>query len=511
MRESRTKNVAKNSYVGILCQLLIALFAFITRTVFIKTLGVEYLGVNGLYSNILSMLALSDLGVYTVMVYSLYKPIASDDREKVANLIRYFQKLYWGIALVVLAVGLCLIPVLPKLVKGSMLAKNELVKYYVLYLLNSLISYIAISKSTLLRASQRIDIIQLVTTATTVAMNLLQIVFLIATRNFTVYLYIQIILSLASNMILSIIADKKYPYIKASNRLTVDKTIKQELTSNLKATFLYKVGNMIMNSTDNILISTILGTGIVGLYSNYVTVFTLVNKFIMILINALLPSVGNYMASEESDKKNRLFRCIQMAFYALATFCCSCYLCGMEDFIRIWIGDAFVIEGGFIFALAFNRFIYCIVHPLWIIRESSGVFVSTRYVMLFAALINIALSVILGRSIGISGIIIATGLSYLLTIFWYEPRQLTKLVFHCKQSSYWSYTIKLLLCAVPSFILATMLRTNTRCSIFVLLIKFILCFVMTMVTYWLVFRKKDEFKWFVSKVKSLSNRRSGGN
>lgn len=495
MQESRVKNSIKNSTVGIACQLLLSVFAFVSRTVFIKTLGVEYLGVGGLYSNILTMLSLSDLGIYTVMVYSLYKPIAEHDEEKIAALISYFQRLYWAIAVIVLIIGVGCIPFLRVLVKDSQLANDELIKYYVLYLLNSLCTYIAVSRTTLLRADQKAYIIQIVTTSTTIGMYIYQIVLLYATRKFTLYLVIQICFTLANNLILTVITERKYPFLKKKIRIQGDTEIRSQLIGNFKGTFLYKIGNMVMNSTDNMLISILLGTAIVGYYSNYVTVFSLVNKFIMIIINAILASIGNYVATKKAYEKFDLFRLLLFVFYFLASFCCGCYLGGMEDFIRIWIGKEYIISGGFLFALVFNRFVYCAIHPLWMMRESSGIFISTRYVMIVAAVSNIVLSIVGGMIWGLAGIIAATAIAYLVTVFWYEPIQLCRVVFCNEVIEYWKATLKLVLTSLPCLAIGFALRLWRTESIIMLFIKFGVQLLATVGIYFTAYKNQSEYEW----------------
>ena len=504
MQESRVKNSIRNSIVGIGCQFLISVFAFVSRTVFIKTLGVEYLGVSGLYSNILSMLSLSDLGIYTVMVYSLYKPIAEHDEEKIAALISYFQRLYWASAVIVLIIGLGCIPFLSVLVKDSQLANDELIKYYVLYLFNSLCTYVAVSRTTLLRADQKIYIIQIVTTITTVGMDIFQIALLYATKKFTLYLTIQICFTLANNLILTIIAERKYPFLKNKIWMHGDTEIRSQLVGNFKGTFLYKIGNMVMNSTDNMLISILLGTAVVGYYSNYVTVFSLVNKFIMIVINAILASIGNYVATKKAYDKFNLFRLLLFVFYFLASFCCGCYLGGMEDFIRIWIGEEYIISDGFLFALVFNRFVYCAIHPLWMMRESSGIFISTRYVMLVAAVSNVVLSVIGGKIWGLPGIIAATAIAYLITVFWYEPRQLCRAVFCNKVIEYWKAIMKLIFTSLPCLAIGFGLRLWKTESIIILFVKFGLQLLATFGVYYVVYKNQSEFKWVLKILNRVS-------
>lgn len=489
--------------VGLSTHLLRAVLTFVTRTVFINVLGVEYLGVNGLFANILTLLALSDLGIYTVMTYSLYNPLAKDDKPQIAALIRYFQKLYNIIAFAVLGLGLVLIPFLPKLVHGISLSQVELTRYYVILLFNSVISYFVISRSTLFRADQKVYVVRLISTVSTFLMYITQIILLIIFRNFTVYLVCQVVYTLVNNVALFFVAARKYPYLRMPAEEALIQPVKQELVRNLKASFCYKIGAHIMNSTDNILISVLISTAMVGYFSNYVTLYSMVNTFIMIFIEAVLASIGHFLVTESSARKYELFKALLFVMYGVAALCVSCYLAGMNDFIRIWIGERFIIGGGFIYALALNRFIFCAVHPLWMMRESSGLFVATRYVMLTAAFLNIGLSVLLGKWIGISGIILATSLSYLLTICWYEPWLLAKKIFQIPVVEYWKYIFKLAgACALPLAAGLFLLHWNTA-HIVGLLGKFTVCALMTFISFFVWFKNTPQGNYIFKIFKQL--------
>ena len=308
MGVSRTRNTARNSVVGITTYLMRAVFAFITRTVFIKVLGVDYLGINGLFANILTMLALSDLGIYTVMTYSLYAPLAKDDKPQIIALIHYFQKLYNIIAFVVLGMGLILIPFLPKLVHGVSLSNAELTRYYIILLFNSVISYFVISRSTLFRADQKIYVVHVISTIFTFLMYITQIILLVIFKNFTIYLVCQAVYTLCNNITLFIVASRKYPYLSMHVAKHLTQHIKKDLMRNLKASFCYKIAAHIMNSTDNILISVLISTAMVGYFSNYVTLYNMVNAFLMIVIEAVLASVGHFIVTESSIRKYELFK-----------------------------------------------------------------------------------------------------------------------------------------------------------------------------------------------------------
>ncbi len=501
MVESRTKKTFRNTTIGIISYLLNAGLSFVGRIVFIRTLGIEYLGIGGLFSNILVMLSLSDLGIYTVMTYSLYKPIAENDTKKITIYIHYFQKLYNIIAFVVLGIGLALIPILPQIVNGSDLAYNDLVKYYIILLANSVVSYFAISKSTLFRADQNVYIVRIITTVTNALMHVTQIILLVVFRNYVAYLVCQVCFTFGNNLFLSIMATKRYPYLREKVASELAKDVNSKIIQNLKASFLYKVGSLILNSTDNILISIIVSTVMVGYYTNYVTVFSLVNAFVMIIIEAVLASVGNYIATESDEKKYKLFRTLMLIMYIIAAFCVSCYIAGMNDFIRIWLGDKYIIGGAFIFALAINRFVFCSIHPLWMMRESSGVFSETQFVMIGAAVINLILSGVLGNLWGITGIILATAISYLLTVYWFEPIQLSKKIFRVPLRDYWKYVFRLLGACVLPLIFATVIYRFDTNNILFLLLKFLGCGVVAFFSFFVVFRNTEEYNGLYNMVR----------
>ena len=454
----------------------------------------QYLGVSGLFSNILTMLALSDLGVYTVMVYSLYEPVANRNEERISALVQFFQKLYTAIGIVVLLLGVACIPLLPYLVNNSTLSQNEIVLYYLLLLLNSVCSYIGVSRATLLQADQQMHIVHLVTSTATIGVQILQIIVLILTRQYVIYLAMQIIVTLSSNLTLSYVAGRKYPYIRKKADETLVAGIKGDIVKNLKATFLYKLGNAVMNSTDNVLISVIVGTVFVGYYSSYVTIFTLVNTFIMLTIQSMLSSVGNYYATHEKQDRFEMFAFLLAMFYMLATFCAGCYICGMNDFISIWLGEEFLLDNAFVIVLALYRFVFCAIHPLWITRESCGVFLSTRYLMMSAAVVNIILSVVLGNIMGIHGVILATALAHILTICWYEPHKLCDTVFGVPYSLYWKSVFRLLLAVVVPIGCAIVLQRMGTHNLILLFVKFLACGVTTLLSFYIVMRNSKEFQ-----------------
>ena len=286
---------------------------------------------------------------------------------------------------------------------------------------------------------------------------------------------------------------------------SVGEEVRYNLISNLKATFLYKLGATIINSTDNIIISMMLGTIVVGYYNNYYMVVSLVNAIISILINAVIASIGNFNATKDSTQKFMLFRMLLFAFFVLASFSSACYFAIFNDFIRIWIGDTFLLGDGFILALVVNQAVVCISNPLWMTREASGMFKSVRYVMISAAIINVFVSIVLAETCGLAGIIFATAIARLLTLFWYEPKMLCENVFDVPLSKYWKNECFLFLAYLPACGVGWLLHSLNTTNIIMMILKVALCGLVTIVSFVLVFYKRYEIKQCKTILKKIKH------
>lgn len=329
MSESRTKRASRNVVVGILSKLVIMFFAFATKTLFIRILGVEYNGINGLYGNILAVLALSELGVGNVLNYALYSALRNNDTDRVKSLVCYFRKIYYGIAAAVSIIGLLLVPFL-RFIINSDLPYNELVIYYILYLANSTASYFVVYKTTVIVADQNNYISSICEIVTTILMYTAQVIYLLLFKDFLGYLIIQVSCTVLKNIMMNIITNKKYPYLKHLDGVSIiSKEDKNKIFENIKSTFLYKIAAVILNNTDNILISIIVGTVFVGYYSNYHLVVTYITTFVSIFIIGINASLGNLNSENNPEASYKMFNilCLIFSFIGCVSVCCllTCY------------------------------------------------------------------------------------------------------------------------------------------------------------------------------------------
>jgi O-antigen/teichoic acid export membrane protein len=428
---SRIFNSIRNIAVSTLIQVLTLILSFISRTLFIKYLGSEYLGINGLYTNILSVLSLAELGMGTSIIYALYKPLAENNTEKLAELMNFYKTAYRVIALIVATVGSALIPFLSFFIKTDSVIPHFRL-YYILFLANSVCSYLFIYKSSIINADQRYYITKTNTFIFDLLRNVLQIVLLILTHNYILYLVIQIICTLGGNISIAIKANKRYPFLK-NKKAKLPSDEKHKIFDNIKSVFVYKLGGVILNNTDNILISKIIGTICVGLYSNYILVVNAIETFTTLLFSSMTGSIGNLNATSSRKESLDVFESLNFMRFWIFGFCSIAFLSLLDSFVVLWLSTDYRLEHIVIVAIAFNVYVKGMSFSTSDFRDTTGMFRQTKYIFLFTAALNLILSIILGLKIGLSGILFATGISRILTNVWYEPVVMYKQYF--KQSS----------------------------------------------------------------------------
>lgn len=440
MKEGRVKNSVRNITYRLISQVASIALKFISRTIFIYVLGVEYLGISGLFSEILQMLSLADLGFGTAMVFSMYKPLADHDEKRLTQLIALYKKIYTIIAIAISVIGVALVPFLKYLIN---LDENipYIKVYYLLYLANTVSSYLVVYKTCILNADQKNYLVSKYNTFFSFFSLIATSAFLLVTHNFMVYLVIQVAVTYANNFYVSHVAEKQYPYI--NNK--VEKLPKEEgklIFQNVKSVFIYKVANTLVGSTDNTLISVLIGTVTVGLYSNYCMIINNITMFINIIFSSITASIGNMVVEGNRQKNYGVYCLMQFVSFLLSSISISATYLLINDLIRVWLGDRFVLEPLVILAIVMNMYFSIVLMPIWAYREATGMYLQTKYVMVVTAIVNLVLSIILGKVLGLAGILFATSIARISTYFWYEPKLLFNQVFGEKVHSYYGNILK---------------------------------------------------------------------
>lgn len=419
---SRTSNSLRNISSGIVAQLIQMILGFVSRTVFIKYLSAEYLGVSSLFSNILMMLSLAELGIASAFIYELYKPLSEKNHEQTAVILRYFKKTYRIVGLAVLVAGLLLLPFLNGIIAEKPATITEDIRLiFLFYIFGSASSYFFSYKISMLDADQRISVSTLNNMKFLIGQNIVQILLLIFTQNFLLYLGVQIVSQFLSNIYISKIVIKQYPFLSKYKDIKLSSKSRENIITNVKATFLTKIGGVLVNATDNIFISMFVGLAVLGKYSNYVMLFGLVSSFLMIIFANIKSSVAHFVINESLERQREMFRMINfMNFVCFGVSSLLIYFC-INDFIQIWVGESYVLPSYIPLILAVNFFMVGMQNGFWTFKAAYGYFRYGRYMVLGTALINLLLSYVLGMEFGIVGIITATAIARLITNFWYDP------------------------------------------------------------------------------------------
>ena len=497
-QQSRIIKSSRNMVFGVGNQILNLILQFITRTVFINVLGAEYLGINGLFTNILTLLSLADLGLNTAMVYSFYKPLAVDDKTKLSALITFYKKIYNTIAIIITIIGCSFIPFLGSIVNTESEIPHLQI-YYILFLLNTVMSYLFVYRASIIRADQKAYIISKYRMVTFIVMNILQIVFLLQTHNYIVYLLIQILCNLVNNIAITRKANKLYPFIKEKEELAQEE--KKFIIDNIKSVFLYKFSSVLLNGTDNIIISKMIGTIWVGLYSNYQMIISAISSFISIGFTSMYASIGNLVATAKEEKRKEVFNTISLLGFFISAFTTCCLTVLINDFIQLWIGEEYILQIEIVIAILLNHYLACVLQPVWSFREATGIFKKTKYVMVVCAILNIILSIILGIYFGVAGILFASAISRLTTYFWYEPVILFRDYFKSSARSYYWKQLKnailTIICISITFMITSLIK---NVGIIEWIGKALIASIVTSVIYYLLYRKTNEFQYIYNNV-----------
>lgn len=436
MAKGRFYNTILNLFSGFAYRIFIMLTSFVVRTVFIRCLSTDYLGINGLYNNILSMLSLAELGFGVAMVYSMYQPLAQNDQYKLAQLLQLYKKVYRIIGTAVLVLGLALVPFLDVLIKDAP-EVDHLTLYYLLYLGNSVISYWCFAyRNSILQADQKAYIITGLQGLFNLIKSVGQILILLVLRNYTAYLLVQIGCTIAQNTAVAIMTRRRYPGILQKTEPLPDGDRKR-IFADVRALMVQRISFVALHGTDSIITSAFVGIRWVGLMSNYLLIMDAINGILSQITSAISASMGNYFAKEDKESGYQLFLRVDFMGFWLYTFCAVALLTLLNPFVTLWLGDAFLVSRYVVVWLVLRFFVECLMNNLSTSRNALGLFVQAQYRPLIAAIINIVLSIWLSGPFGVSGILMATVIARVTVNLWYNPLVIHRDGFHRSVKPYY--------------------------------------------------------------------------
>lgn len=479
------------------------LASLISRYVFARYMSQEYMGLSGLFTNILTMLSLVELGVGPAITFSLYKPLAEGDTEKVKSLMHLFQTAYRIIGGVVLVLGALFTPFYPFFIKDTG-GVDHLTVIYWLYVLNTGISYFYSYKISLITADQNQYIRNIGHYAFFVLMNIGQAVILILTQNYILFLIMQVFCTFAENLTLSIVADRMYPYLKDKNIQPLTKETTAPIVRNIKAMIMHKVGSIAVNSTDNLLITKFLGLSMSGVYSNYSLIIVAIRNILGKVFSSVIASVGNINALDDKEKVTLVFYRVFFLSFWLFAFCGVCLGCLLQPFIELVFGKQYLFDNWTVIVLVFCFYTYGMRNAPNVVREAAGLYYKDWFKPLLEASVNLISSIILLKKFGVVGVFLGTIISTVFVNAWIEALIVYKYVLH---KPFRSFLMQYLLFFV-SFTLAYYL-TNLCCSYFrsatilTLIIRLLICIAVPNTLFCLLYRKREELHYFKQLITSI--------
>ena len=510
--EGRTVNSKRNILYGVLQVIASQVLPFVVRTALIYRFGVEYLGLNSLFTSVLTILSLMELGFGTAVVYSMYKPVAQNDNEQICAYLGYYKRIYRGIGLAVLGIGLALMPFLKLLIKDPTLPGNlNLYLCYSFFLSDAVLSYLLFGYLTSIpTAYQRNDILSRIDIGMSFAKCVVQIVVLISFQDFYLYLVTIPLITVARNLLIARSVNHLYPEIKCRGKLSNDQ--KKDLIRKVSGIFVNKLTIASRSSIDSICISTIIGLSITGIYNNYFFIIAGISAFSTMVCSSIVSSVGNSIAVESKEKNYKDLRLFDFIYMALAIWATVCLLCLYQPFIFTWLGNKMMLDTSVVIGLSLYFFILKSGDIRWVYHEGAGLWYEARFIMIGEAVANIVLNILLCKILGVFGIVLATVISVFVTNMILCPKLLFKLYFqNGKLKEYWMdhvfYTITMLVSVGLSWLacewLIPMKDAGVIEGVICLLGRLVICTALSAAIFWLIWHRSERYHTAVDWLRRL--------
>jgi len=494
----RTYKSIKNVSIMLLTQFMTIALAFASRTVFIKTLGAEYLGLNGLFSNVLSALSLAEMGIGTAISYALYKPIAEDNREQIKSLLAFYQRCYFVVGLFIIIIGCLLIPFLPYLIKGEVTVPVNINYVYLCFLTNSAIGYFFAHKRTIIDDTQNKYITNVIDFCSKTIICATQIFILVKFQNYMAFLYAQIAGTLLASIAIYYFANRKFPYIKESCQRLVA-TERKKIWSNISILFFHKIGGIAVLSTDFLIISAFVGITEVGIYSNYTLIINTLSLFIFLFIGGADASIGNAIATLDKKELYTVFKKISFLIFCISGISTVCLLNLSNPFIKFWIGETYVLPHSIVAIISINFFLMQNRILLIVFRNNAGIFRPDMYKPFIEIVFNLGLSLFLVQHYGILGVVSATLANTFFICIGTDAYISHKYIF---KYDVWSYA-KVFLVQISALLTAFALSFYANSFVSNFALKCLISISISISVYFLFFFRTEEFRYFVELFRKI--------
>lgn len=496
MKLEKSKNAKRNIIYGFINKFITMLLPFVIRSVIIYKLSAAYLGLNSLFSSILQVLNLTELGFSNAVVFSMYKPIAENDTRSICALLNFYRKVYRVIGIIILFIGLSLMPFLDKLISGSYPQGINIYVLYLCYLGNTVLSYLLFAyKNALLNAHQRTDIISNINTISLGGMYLVQIIVLFITKNYYLYVVMMPFFTIINNLLIAIISKRKYPAYYCNGN--VSKKQISNIKKQVAGLLVTKICTVSRNSFDSIFVSAFLGLTITAVYGNYYYIMNAIIAILTVVSNGMLAGVGNGIVTETKEKNYQDLRKINFVYMWFSGWCTICLLCLYQPFMEVWVGNDLMFPFGIVilFCIYFYSLEMGVVRSIY--SDGAGLWWENRYRAVFEAICNVILNYILGKYFGVYGIIIATLFSILVVNFGFGSQIVFKYYFkNGKIRQYFTDHGKyaMITCFIAFITYSFCNRLIIAKGIVALMVRFLICLFIPNILYIILYYKTKMFK-----------------
>lgn len=503
MKIERTKNATRNILFGLMLKVYQIFIPFLMRTAMIYIMGVEYLGLNSLFSSILQVLNLAELGVGSAMIFSMYKPIADDDEDKICALMNLYKTYYRVIGFIILLIGCLLTPFIPKLISGDVPTDINVYILYILNLLATVLSYwLYAYKSSILYAYQRTDAISKVNLITSTIQYIFQLFLLWAFHNYYLFVLVMLVTQAFTNIIIAIVAKKIYPQYTPKGKLS--STDVNKINCRIRDLFTAKFGSVVIGSADTIVISAFLGLKTLAVYQNYYFIMNSICGLLSVVFSAITAGIGNSLVTESEEKNYNDFKKFTFIICFILCICCCCFAGLYQPFMKMWVGNELMLDYDFV--ILFCILFYCLELALvWAtFKDAAGLWHSDRFRPLIGAVSNLVMNIIMVNYIGLYGIILSTVFSYILISMPWLIHNLFKYLYKKPVIPYLKEVFTYILVSIFSTFI-TIVICNQFCikGVFELIFKTLICVVVPILLQCLIFRKKEVFNESVALIKKM--------
>ncbi|HIW74030.1 MAG TPA: hypothetical protein H9684_06875 [Firmicutes bacterium] len=433
----RTRNSIINSVAGAGGYLVQMFSNFVVRAKFVECLGESTLGVNALFTNIISMLALAELGLGTGLIYKLYKPVADHDVPRIKSLLRFYKRAYLLIGAVILVLGFILSFFVYLFDKERTFSRGYMGVTFFLFVLDVLASYLFAHQKALITADQKNYIINLAHAGAQLATCVLQIILLVTTRSFVLYIVAKIVCRVGEGLVIYFRYRRLYPEITLRGSGKIDREERRDLFHNINAMLYHKVGSFSLTSTSNMIITYFVNLVAGGIYSNYTLITNTLNNLIAQMFQGVTASFGDLIHTEDSQRAYEKFNLLYFVNFLLVSFCTTGLLVMIQPFITLWLGEGFLLGTGTLLLILLYFYIYSMRRVIFLARDSAGLYRPDKYMPLVEAGINLGLAFLLVQYWGVNGVLAANLISMLLIPFWIQPLIVYKYIFHRSVRAYY--------------------------------------------------------------------------